>query len=401
MPQAILALNAGSSSIKFAAYRVGTGSELTLACKGSLDRHAREAKLIVKDAASTVLQEHTSESVDSSSALTTLLLGRIEPLLGDAELAAVGHRVVHGGPTFSAPVLVDSAVLQALDALTPLAPLHQPGCLDPIRSLISVRPRLLQVACFDTAFHHDLPPTYRRFPLPAEFEADGIRRYGFHGLSFEYIARSLDSVEARVVVAHLGSGSSLCAIRNGKSVNTTMSLTPLDGLMMATRSGAIDPGLVLYLQQTKNMSASEIEELLYHRSGLIGLSGISSDMRILLASDDLKAKEAIDQFCACVAEQIAAMATCMSGVDLLVFTGGIGENSPEIRKQICARLNWLGLRIDDEANMRGHNSISTRESRFAVRVIPTDEESVIAMQTRDIIDRANLEDPNRIAKSPA
>jgi acetate kinase len=386
MPQAILALNAGSSSIKFAVYKIGAGSELTLVCNGSFDQHAREAKFIVKNAARAVLQEDESQSADSNSDLATQLLGRIEPLLGDAELAAVGHRVVHGGPTFSAPVLVDSTVLHALDALTPLAPLHQPGCLDPIRSLISARPRLLQVACFDTAFHHHLPPIYRRFPLPAEFEANGIRRYGFHGLSFEYIARALDRVEARVVVAHLGGGSSLCAIRNGKSINTTMSLTPLDGLMMATRSGASDPGLVLYLRQSKNMSTSEIEDLLYHRSGLIGISGISSDMRTLLASSDPKAAQAIDQFCARVAEQIAVMATCIHGIDILVFTGGIGENSADIRKQICARLDWLGLRLDEAANTHNRDTISTRDSRFAVRVIPTDEQWVIAAHTRDAID---------------
>jgi acetate kinase len=222
--------------------------------------------------------------------------------------------------------------------------------------------------------------------LPAEFEANGIRRYGFHGLSFEYIARALDRVEARVVVAHLGGGSSLCAIRNGKSINTTMSLTPLDGLMMATRSGAIDPGLVLYLRQSKNMSTSEIEDLLYHRSGLIGISGISSDMRTLLASSDPKAAQAIDQFCARVAEQIAVMATCIHGIDILVFTGGIGENSADIRKQICARLDWLGLTLDEAANTHNRDTISTEEGRFSVRVIPTDEQWVIATHTRDAID---------------
>jgi acetate kinase len=384
MPKAILALNAGSSSIKFAAYEVA-GAEPTFVCRGMLDRHAEQTEFIIKDAAGKILRNDKSGAGGSAPDLATTLLRQAEAFLGSTELAAIGHRIVHGGPTFSAPVLIDSAVLQALDDLTPLAPLHQPGCLGPIRSLAHARPELPQVACFDTAFHRDLAPIYRRFPVPAELEADGVRRYGFHGLSFEHIARRLDPASARVVVAHLGGGSSLCAIRNGMSVNTTMSLTPLDGLMMATRSGAIDPGLVLYLCRVKNMSPSAIEDLLYRKSGLMGVSGISSDMRALLASDDPRAGEAIDQFCARVSEQVAVMAACLNGIDLLVFTGGIGENSPDIRKEICARLGWLGLKLDDEANARQQDVISTGESSFGVRVIPTDEESVIAAACADVL----------------
>ena len=214
------------------------------------------------------------------------MLDRVEQLLDGQRLAAVGHRVVHGGSDYAAPVLIDAEIIQDLEQLTPLAPLHQPACLDPIRSILASRPKLRQVACFDTAFHHDLSPIYRRFALPLEYETRGIRRYGFHGLSFEYIARQFNQPGLRLVVAHLGSGCSLCAIHNGKSVNTTMSLTPLDGLMMATRSGSIDPGVILYLQKSEQISVAEIEDLLYHKSGLLGVSGLSADMRTLLASTD-------------------------------------------------------------------------------------------------------------------
>jgi acetate kinase len=262
MPQAILAINAGSSSIKFAAYAIA-GSELTRVCGGLLDHHAGDTQFVIRNSAGDILQNTKSARADTTSDLASTLLDRVEPLLSNNQLAAVGHRIVHGGPDFSAPVAVDSNVLQALDALTPLAPLHQPGCLAPIRSLLSARPKLLQVACFDTAFHRDLAPIFRRFPLPSEFEEKGIRRYGFHGLSFEYIAQHVGRPDARMVVAHLGSGSSLCAIRGGKSLNTTMGLTPLDGLVMATRSGAIDPGLVLYLLQSAQMSLSDTEDLRY------------------------------------------------------------------------------------------------------------------------------------------
>jgi acetate kinase len=387
MPQAILALNAGSSSIKFSAYKVGDSSELTLVCKGMLDRHAGDTKFVIKDAAGMVLRDEKSKPCDSESDLTMTLLQQVEPLLGNNELVAVGHRIVHSGPDFTAPVLVDTNVLQALDALTPLAPLHQPACLAPIRSLRSARPNLQLVACFDTAFHRDLSPIYRRFPLLAAFESRGIRRYGFHGLSFEYVTQRLDRPDARIVVAHLGSGCSICAIRDGKSVNTTMSLTPLDGVMMATRSGAIDPGLVLYLLRSEEMSAHDIEDLLYQKSGLLGLSGISSDMRTLTASKDPTARSAIDQFCARAAEQIAVMATSIAGVDMLVFTGGIGENSPEIRRNICDRLKWMGLSFDDDANTRKQDVISTQESRVEIRILATDEELMIAEHTLELMKR--------------
>ena len=271
--------------------------------------------------------------------------------------------------------MIDAEIIRKLERLTPLAPLHQPGCLEPVRSILSSRPKLRQVACFDTGFHRDLTSIYRRFALPIGYDARGIRRYGFHGLSFEYIARQFKRPGLRLVVAHLGSGCSLCAIRDGKSINTTMSLTPLDGLMMATRSGTIDPGVVLYLQQAEGMSTVEIENLLYHKSGLLGVSGLSADMRALLASPERDAKEAVEQFCARAAEQIAVMATAMNGMDALVFTAGIGENSPEIRKNICTRLEWLGVSAADVCSA----------DKIEVHAIPTDEEFIIALHTSNVI----------------
>jgi acetate kinase len=384
MPQTILAINAGSSSIKFAAYAIDD-SAMTPVCRGLLDHHAGDTQFVIKNSAGEILQDTKSVGAGSRGDLTTTLLERIEPLLGNNELAAVGHRIVHGGTDFTAPVAVDARILQALDALTPLAPLHQPGCLAPVRSLRAARPDLLQVACFDTTFHRDLAAIYRRFPLPLAFEAKGIRRYGFHGLSFEYVVQHLNRPRSRMVVAHLGSGSSLCAIRGGKSVNTTMSLTPLDGLMMATRSGAIDPGMVLYLLRSEQMSVSDAEELLYHKSGLLGVSGISADMRTLIASDDPRANDAIDQFCVRTAEQIAVMTTNINGIDLLVFTGGVGENSPEIRQNICTRLEWMGLSLDHKANAQQCDVISAPASRIEVRVTATDEEFVIGQRTIEIL----------------
>lgn len=384
MSQTILALNAGSSSIKFAAYEVDA-DRLTLICKGLLDQRSGDTGFVIKDSAGNIIEKSNATAASPDATPTKSLIERIEPLLGGRRLAAAGHRIVHSGRDFSVPVRINSGVLQKLDALTPLAPLHQPGCLAPIRSLLATRPELAQVACFDTTFHRDLAPIYRRFPLPLEFEAKGIHRYGFHGLSFEYIAQRLPQPQARSVVAHLGSGSSLCAISHGKSVNTTMSLTPLDGVMMATRSGAIDPGLLLYLLQSEHMSASAVEDLLYRKSGLLGVSGVSSDMRTLLASSDPRAEQAVDQFCARIAEQVAAMVSSIGGIDALIFTGGIGENSPEIRRKVCARLEWIGLQLDDSANAQKRDRISAPDSGVEVLIIPTDEEIMIAQHTRDVV----------------
>lgn len=373
MQQAILALNIGSSSVKFAVHEARQ-PEPVLLFKGTQENLEQKEHFVIHDAAGKPIKNEMPAPSHEAASPTHLLLERVESLLPHHTLVASGHRIVHGGPHFSAPVLIDADVLRRLDELTSLAPLHQPRCLEPVRELFEERPDLAQVACFDTAFHREMPAECHRFPLPCEMEAKGIRRYGFHGLSFEYIVRKLNRPDLRMVVAHLGSGCSLCAIDRGQSVNTTMSLTPLDGVMMATRSGAIDPGLVLYLQRTEGMSASEVEDLLYHRSGLLGVSGISADIRTLLASTDKKAKDAIGQFCARVAEQVCVMATAMNGLDMLVFTGGIGEHSAEIRRNVCARLAWLGIAPPGETD-------EDHSGRIPVLTIPTDEEFIIALHT--------------------
>jgi len=374
--QAILALNAGSSSVKFAVYETQTRAPVLL-FRGMLDQHAADKRFMITDAAGVPMHSEKPHSIDAKANFATTLLEQIELLLGH-RINAVGHRIVHGGAEFTDPILIDAQVIRKLDQLTPLAPLHQPGCLAPAHNLLSSRPELPQVACFDTAFHRGLSPLYRRFALPLEFEEKGIRRYGFHGLSFEYIVRQFNRPRLRMVVAHLGSGCSICAIHDGKSVNTTMSLTPLDGVMMATRSGAIDPGAILYLQQSLRMTVSQIEYLLYHKSGLLGVSGISADMRTLLASADAKAKDAIDQFCARVAEQIAVMATAMNGMDALIFTGGIGEQSAEIRRNICGRLEWLGIDASESSGVPDAGAIE-------VHAAPTDEEFIIASHTLEAV----------------
>ena len=383
MTSTVLALNAGSSSIKFAVFHYDAPA--TPLYRGLLDKHAGHPEFAITDATGKPMHAAPIRAAPDAD-LAAHLLDRLAQLPGEIRPTTVGHRVVHGGPDFFQPVALDAAVLARLEALTPLAPLHQPGCLAPIRCLLRTRPELFQVACFDTAFHRDLAPIYRSFPVPGL--DPGIRRYGFHGLSFPYISEPLGISDARGGVAHLGNGASLCALRNGKSVNTSMSLTPLDGLMMATRSGAIDPGLVIYLQRSKRMSADEIEDLLYHRSGLLGLSGLSADMRTLLASNTTAAETAIEQYCARIAEQIAVMATCLGGIDSLVFTGGIGENSPDIRNRIGSRLNWLGMRLNLSANERRERTISTTDSRIETLVIPTDEEAVIAAHAASLRQQA-------------
>jgi acetate kinase len=381
MTKAILALNAGSSSIKFAVYRTGDdGDDLSLICKGIRDRRVTDGHFLISDAQGKTIADQKSTSAKGADP-TLELLDLLESTIPGTELAAVGHRIVHGGPRFSEPVIIDQAVLTALDDLTPLAPLHQPVCLAPIRSLLAARPALPQVACFDTAFHRELEPVYKRFAIPDM--GDVVHRYGFHGLSFEYVRRRIEEPSRLAVIAHLGSGCSICAISDGKCVNTSMGMTPLDGLMMATRCGAIDPGLLLYLQKSKGLSVKELEDLLYYKSGLLGVSGISADMRTLLAADDANAKLAVEQFCARAAEYVAVMATALGGLELLAFTGGIGENSAPIRRDICKRLQFLGVELDLTANDRGSATISN--GRVAVRVIPTNEEEVIARYTADIV----------------
>jgi acetate kinase len=383
MPDAVLVLNSGSSSIKFAVFDL-SANEPALLCEGLLDEHEAAPRLIVNDPSGKKLHEtHRSATDKDGDGLFVDILTWLDNSLARGALAAVGHRVVHGGRDFVDPVEITEARIEALDALTPLAPLHQPRCLSPMRAIRALRPELCQVACFDTAFHHDLAPTVRRFAIPLRFEDAGIRRYGFHGLSYEYIAGRLAAMSPemaakRTVVAHLGNGASLCAMREGRSVDTTMGLTPLDGLVMGTRCGQIDPGVLLYLLQETRMPVADLEHLLYQESGLLGVSGLSADMRTLESSKDAAAAEAIDLFSFRVAQQVAAMTATLSGLDCLVFTGGIGEHSGPVREQICERLHWLGVRLDAPANDQASARINSEGSAVDVLVIPTSEETVIA-----------------------
>jgi acetate kinase len=304
-------------------------------------------------------------------------------------LLAVGHRVVHGGREHTCPERVTPLLLETLTRLTPLAPLHEPHNLHPIYLLAGLRPELPQVACFDTAFHHSLPPVATRFGLPRTYEADGLRRYGFHGLSYEYIAEKLKTASprlanGRVIAAHLGSGASLCALKSGRSIETTMGFTALDGLLMSTRCGSLDPGAILFLAQTKKMTPAQLSELLYTKSGLLGVSGLSGDLRVLLDSNDPHAQEAIELFVYRIVKEIGALTAVLGGLDGLVFTAGIGEHAFQIRQMVCDQLAWLGVEIDAQANRDNALKINTTQSQTEVWVIPTDEELVIAQHTRDV-----------------
>ncbi|MFN3752286.1 MAG: acetate/propionate family kinase [Thiobacillus sp.] len=383
MSPALLILNAGSSSLKFAVYRPGAAGALHALLRGQVDAIGAGARLRVTDGGART--DAAVSAPDHAQALACVLdwLDAQQPGL---VLHAAGHRIVHGGVGYRHPARVDATVLADLEKLVPLSPLHQPHGLAGIRALARLRPDLPQVACFDTAFHHTLPPRARRFALPREFEARGIRRYGFHGLSYEYIAGVLpehlgDAADGRVVVAHLGNGASLCALQARQSVETSMSFTPLDGLPMATRCGALDPGVLLHLLRTEGVSPAALDDLLHHRAGLLGVSGLSGDVRTLLASDDAQAAEALELFAYRTAQAVAAHAVAAGGLDALVFTAGIGEHAAPVRAAIGRHLAWMGLALDDAANARHGPRISAPASRVSAWVIPTDEESVIAGHT--------------------
>jgi acetate kinase len=388
----ILSLNAGSSSLRFALTKVEARGEPITVTSGKVEGIGTAPHLIVRDAAGHSLAEQRWDAGQGRQheAFLAGIFDWVDDFLGTGRLIGVGHRVVHGGGQFAEPVVVSEAVLTALDALCPLAPLHLPHNLAAIRAAQAVRSGLPQIACFDTGFHQSQPSVARRFAIPRALAAEGIRRYGFHGLSYEYIARRLAAVDpamarGRVIAAHLGNGASLCAMRAGRSIDTTMGFTALDGLVMGTRCGTLDAGVVLYLQQEKGMSPADVQHLLYERSGLLGVSGISSDMRDLLGSEDEHAREAIELFVYRIAAEAGALASALGGVDDFVFTAGIGENAPEIRAQVCQRLAWLGIELDRDANARGAPVISTTDSRIKVRIIPTDEEHMIAIHTVDLI----------------
>ncbi|MGY3080093.1 acetate kinase [Bradyrhizobium sp. LM6.10] len=394
MSKTVLVLNSGSSSIKFGLFGM-SAAEPTLLCKGLLDEHETRPRLVVKSPAGDDLFEKQRKASDpDSDHLFADVLGFIENRFGDRRLVAVGHRIVHGGLDYSGPVELTDDVYAKLEALTPLAPLHQPRCLEPVRTIKAIRPALTQIACFDTAFHHGLTPPANRFAIPRRYEKRGVRRYGFHGLSFEYVAGRLAATAPQLitkctVIAHLGNGASLCGLRDGRSIDTTMGLTPLDGLVMGTRCGTIDPGMLLYLQQHEKMSVEDVQRLLYHESGLLGVSGISSDMRVLLASGEPAAREAVELFTFRAAQQVAMMATTLGGLDCLVFTGGIGEHAKEIRSAIAERLGWLGVRVDAAANDEGCERISSGDSTVDVFVIPTNEELMIARHCAAVLRQEN------------
>lgn len=388
--RSVVSINAGSSSIKFAQFEEGHG-ELRRAAKGRLEGIGTAPRMTVWNAAGKIIAERYWKSGEclTHEALLDDLWAAAGDTLRLNEMSAIGHRVVHGGSRFVAPVRMDGPVLDALDALCSLAPLHQPHNLAAIRALFRLAPHVPQIACFDTAFHHAMPEVATRLPLPRPLTDKSIRRYGFHGLSYEFIARRLRQenpslAAGRVIVAHLGNGASLCGMKNGRSVDTTMGFTALDGLMMGTRSGALDPGVVLHLIEQEGMSAKQVEDLLYNHSGLLGVSGVSSDMRTLHACDDPRAGEAIELFVWRAAREMGGLMSSLGGLDAIVFTAGIGENDPAIRGMICDRLGWTGLMLDETANAASAPVISASDSAVAVHVIPTDEERMIAMHSLEL-----------------
>lgn len=391
MKGTILVVNAGSSSIKFSAFDAYEPMTLELIFKGKIEGIGNRPRLEAHDAAGGRLIDKSYDPTiitgyDGAIAVLAEWLGTLG---GRGQLLAVGHRVVHGGSE-TMPVLVNDDVLEKLEQVVPLMPLHQPANLAAIQAFQLRKPGLPQVACFDTTFHRSHSDIAQRFALPEPFHHDGVRRYGFHGLSYEYIAEQLpvvapDLANGRVIVAHLGSGASMCALKAGRSVDATMAFSALDGLPMGTRCGAIDPGVLIYLIRDRHMSVDAVERLLYRESGLRGLSGLSSDVRDLLASNDPAARLALDYFVYHACRQLGSLAATLEGLDGIVFTAGIGENSPEIRQRICLHAAWLGLRLDFDANRAGGPRISAPGSTVSAWVIPTDEEIVIARHTQELI----------------
>ena len=387
MTGAILVLNAGSSSLKFTLYAGSRGSPRRL-LRGQIEGLTTAPSFVAHDAHDRVVRRRDwpDRHALGYAGAVAHVLDFIQQEQGQHGLAAVGHRVVHGGEEFGAPVRIDADVLGRLERLVPLAPLHQPHNLAPMRVVAERAPTVPQVACFDTAFHRTQDPVARAFGLPPEITERGVRRYGFHGLSYEYIADAFPrfdpaAAHGRVVAAHLGNGASMCAMKAGKSIATTMGFTALDGLMMGTRAGSLDPGVVLYLIDELKMDARAIERLLYRQSGLLGVSGVSSDMRTLLSRDDPRSRFAIELFCYRVRRELGSLAAALGGVDAIVFTGGIGEHAAPIRARVCQDAQWLGVTLDERANVAGGPRISSEGSRVSAWVIPTDEESMIARHT--------------------
>ena len=389
--ETILVVNAGSSSLKFQVFGIEPPRGLTRLLKGQVDGigarpRLRAAMIDGSTAVDRVFPPDEIPDLPAAIHVTGAWLRETQ----DVDLVAIGHRVVHGGPVYDLPVLVTAEVAERLARYAPLAPLHQPNNLAPIRSILERRPDLPQVACFDTAFHRSHGALADHFALPDSLYVEGVRRYGFHGLSYEYIADRLpqiapDIAGGRVIVAHLGSGASMCALFEGRSVESTMGFTALDGLPMGTRPGQIDPGVVLYLMAEKGMDAASVQHFLYHDCGLKGLSGVSNDMRELEASADPRAAFAIEFFVYRISLCAGMLAAALDGVDAFVFTAGIGENSALVRARVVGKLAWLGAKLDTDANARGETRISSPDSRVAILVVPTDEELMIARHTMALI----------------
>jgi acetate kinase len=389
---AILVLNAGSSSIKLSVFAERAG-ELTLEVRGQVEGLYGSPRFVAQDPSGAVVAEESwsGRMLDHAGAIE-YLRDFLKQQLANHRLVGVGHRVVHGGMEYAAPVRVDAETLKALERLIPLAPLHQPHNLSPIALLLERAPELPQAACFDTSFHRTNPAVAQRFALPAEFHDAGVRRYGFHGLSYEYIASALPNLDeraasAKVIVLHLGNGSSMCAMEAGRSIASTMGFTAADGLPMGTRCGALDPGVILYLLDEHKMDARAIERLIYNESGLLGVSGISSDMRTLLASADPSAKLAVDVYVYRIRRELGSLAAALGGLDAIVFTGGIGEHAPAVRERVCHDASWLGIELDPAANARGGPRISAAGSRVRAWVMPTNEELMIARHTQRVLGR--------------
>ena len=403
-----LVLNAGSSSLKFCVYRRGATETWRLAARGQVEGIGLAPRLVARDGGGGELVDRKLEpAVRDGRAALQALAAWLRSRYGGARVLGVGHRVVHGGARFTAPVVVSPGVLAELRTLVPLAPLHQPHNLGAIEAVLERLPGVPQVACFDTSFHRGQPAVSEVVPLPREVCRAGVQRYGFHGLSYEYIASVLPEVApeiaaGRVIVAHLGSGASLCALRGGKSVDHSLGFTALDGLCMGTRPGAFDPGIVLYLFQQLGLSAAEVEAILYKKSGLLGISGISSDMRDLLGREEPEARLAVEYFVYRAAREIGALAAVLGGIDALVFTAGIGENSAEIRGRIGAACAWLGLELDPRANASGGPRLSTERSKVSAWVIPTNEELMIARHTGRLLGLtgARAQPPGTARRSP-
>ena len=392
MDSVTLTLNAGSSSLKFAAFRLVRGAEPALLASGQVEGIGATPKGSVKTAAGETAElsfEQTVARVDHSGAMASIL-GWLKQAGYNSSIVAVGHRIVHGGPHYAAPVLIDEATLANLRALIPLAPLHQPHNIAGVEAAMEAFPSTPQVACFDTAFHRSHPFIDDTYALPRSYYDEGVRRYGFHGLSYEFITRRLGKIAPQiarkgVVIAHLGNGASMCSVRDGRAVASTMGFTALDGLAMGTRCGQVDPGVVLYLMAEKKMSADEVSDLLWKNSGLKGMSGVSQDMRELEASSSPAARDAIGYFVSRIRCELGALAATVNGAEAVVFTAGIGEHSWKVREAALKDMEWMGIHLDPEANRAGAGIVSAKDSPTIVFVIPTDEELMIAEHTMSVI----------------